>query len=196
MTLGFLFGSKNFCKLLSVSWEVFVLHGYDWIHWVAKSCTKTAYEWLCRDSQPSLKTLRSAVIKSPKFSARGTAPPVRLMHGAPVILVLWQISQFRSLGKWEKNSVFTQIHTFRGRRPKRWFMRRTGGWVSVFSRTLSSTKFSLNSCSHSGMSECNRSHRSCGFLVGLVNSSSCLVPEEHRSLRACFSTCLLDTVTR
>ena len=28
-------GSKNFCKLLSVSWEVFVLHGYDWIHWVA-----------------------------------------------------------------------------------------------------------------------------------------------------------------
>ena len=29
-----------------------------------------------------------AVIKSPKFSARGTAPPVRLLHGALVILVL------------------------------------------------------------------------------------------------------------
>ena len=28
MTLGFLSGSKNFCKLLCVSWEVFVLHGY------------------------------------------------------------------------------------------------------------------------------------------------------------------------
>ena len=52
MTLGFLFGSKNFCKLFCVSWEVFVLHGYDWIHWVAKSCTTTAYRWLCRDSQP------------------------------------------------------------------------------------------------------------------------------------------------
>ena len=100
MTLGFLFGSKNFCKLLCVSWEVFVLHGYDWIHWVAKSCTKTAYRWLFRDSQPSLRTLWSAVIKSPKFPARGTAPPMRLLHGELVILVLWQISQFRSLGKW------------------------------------------------------------------------------------------------
>ena len=47
MTWGFLFGSKNFCKLLCVSWEVFVLHGYDWIHWVAKSCTTTAYRWYC-----------------------------------------------------------------------------------------------------------------------------------------------------
>ena len=52
MTLGFLSGSKNFCKLLSVYWEVFVLHGSDWIHWVAKSCTTTAYRWLFRDSQP------------------------------------------------------------------------------------------------------------------------------------------------
>ena len=45
MTLGFPPGSKNFCKLLCVSWEVFVLHGYDWIHWVAKSCTTTAYRY-------------------------------------------------------------------------------------------------------------------------------------------------------
>ena len=83
-----------------VSWEVFVLHGYDWIHWEAKSCTTTAHRWLFRDSQPSLRTLWSAVIKSPTFSARGTAPPIRLLHGALVILVLWQISQFRSFGKW------------------------------------------------------------------------------------------------
>ena len=100
MTLGFQFGSKNFCKLLCVSWEVVILHGYDWIHWVAKSCTKTAHRWLFRESQPSLRTLWSAVIKSPKFSARGTAPRMRLLHGALAILVLWQISQFRSLGKW------------------------------------------------------------------------------------------------
>ena len=91
---------KNFCKLLWVSWEVFVLHGYAWIHWVAKSCTTTANRWLFRDSQLSLRTLWSAAIKSPTFSARGTAPPLRLLHGALVILVLWQISQFRSLGKW------------------------------------------------------------------------------------------------
>ena len=100
MTFGFLSGSRNCCKLLCVSWEVFVLHGYDWIHWVAKFCTTTAYRWLFRDSQLSLRTLWYAVIKSPKFSARGTASPLRLLHGALVILVLLQISQFRSLGKW------------------------------------------------------------------------------------------------
>ena len=81
MTLSFLPGSKNFCQLLWVSCEVFVLHGYAWNHWVAKSCTTTAYRWLFRDSQLSLRTLWSAVIKSPKFSARGTAPPLRLLHG-------------------------------------------------------------------------------------------------------------------
>ena len=70
------------------------------IHWVTKSCTTTAYRWLFRDSQPSLRTLWSAVIKSPNFSARGTTPPLRLLHGALVILVLLQISQFRSFGKW------------------------------------------------------------------------------------------------
>ena len=31
MTLGFLFRSKNFCKLVCLCWEVFVLHGYDWM---------------------------------------------------------------------------------------------------------------------------------------------------------------------
>ena len=67
MTFGFLSGSRNFCKLLWVSCEVFVLHGYAWIHWVARSCTTTAYRWLFRDSQLSLRTLWSAVIKSPKI---------------------------------------------------------------------------------------------------------------------------------
>ena len=36
MTSGFLSDSKNFCKLLWVSCEVLFLHGYVWIHWVAK----------------------------------------------------------------------------------------------------------------------------------------------------------------
>ena len=87
---------KNLCKLLSVSWEVFVLHGYDWTHWDARCCcTTTAYRWLFRDSQPSLRTLWSAIVKSPKFSAWSTASPVRLLQGALVILILWQTSQFR-----------------------------------------------------------------------------------------------------
>ena len=76
------------------------LHGYDWIHWVAKSCTTTAYRWLFRDSHPSLRTLWSAVIKSPKYSALGTTVPARLLQEPLVIFVLKQMSQFRSFGKW------------------------------------------------------------------------------------------------
>ena len=48
MTLGFLSGSRNFCKLLWVSVEVLILRGYASIHWVAKSYTTTAYRWLFR----------------------------------------------------------------------------------------------------------------------------------------------------
>ena len=51
MTLRFLSDSRNFCKLLWVSCEVLFLHGYAWIHWVAKSSTMTAYRWLFWDSQ-------------------------------------------------------------------------------------------------------------------------------------------------
>ena len=80
MTFGFLSGSKNLCKHLSVPCEVSFLHGNAGIHWVAKSCTTTANRWLFRDSQLSMRTLWSAVMKSPKFSARGTAPPLRLLH--------------------------------------------------------------------------------------------------------------------
>ena len=54
--------------------------------------------------------LWSAVVKSPKLSARGTASPLRLLHGALVILVRLQISQFRSLGKWIYNCVFPNPH--------------------------------------------------------------------------------------
>ena len=100
MTFGLSDGSWNFRKLLSVSWEVFVLHGYDFMHWVAKSCTEIAYRWLFPESPPSLKTLWSAVIKSSNFSARSTASPVRFLRRALVILVRLRTSQFWSLGKW------------------------------------------------------------------------------------------------
>ena len=133
MTLGFLFGSKNFCKLLCVSWEVFLLHGSERILWVARSCTTTAYQWLFRDSPSSLRTLSYAVIKSPNLSARCTTLPLRLLHGALVILVLRQISQFRSLGKWVKNAVLARYHFCS--RLWRYFMRRTGS-LSVFWNTF------------------------------------------------------------
>ena len=59
MTFAFSDDTRNFRKLLSVSWEVLVLHG----------------RWLIRNSHPSLRTLWSVVIKSPKFCARGTTLP-------------------------------------------------------------------------------------------------------------------------
>ena len=102
MTCGLTIGSRNFRKLCSVSWEVFVLHGYDWIHGVARSCTTTAYRWLFRDSHSSLRTLWPAVIKSTNFSVRGAGFPVRLLQGALVILVILQTSQCRSFGKCAK----------------------------------------------------------------------------------------------
>ena len=121
---------------------------------MAKSCTTTADRWLFRDSQFSLRTLWSAVIKSPKISARGTAPPLRLLHGALVILVRLQISQFRSLGKW--------VYTLCLPRSSRLFVvgSKDGSWEELAcesprSGISSSTKISLNSCSHSGISEHN-----------------------------------------
>ena len=58
------------------------------------------------DPHPSLRTLWSAVIMSPNFSARGKASPVRLLQEAFVLLVLKQTSQFRSFRKWMKILCF------------------------------------------------------------------------------------------
>ena len=160
---GFLSGSRNFYKLLWVSCEVLFLHGYASIHRVARSCTTTAYRWLFRDSQLSLRTLWSVVIKSPKFSARSTASPLRLLHGTLVISVRLQISQFRSLGKWvwtlclPKSSRLFVV----GSKETSW---EELAWEPPCNGISSSTKFSLNSCSHSGISE---SH---GFLRSIVVS--------------------------
>ena len=101
MTFGFLVGSKNFIKFFCVSWEVFVLHGYDCVHCVAKSCTTTAYRWLFRDSLSSLRTLWSAVIELPACSPLSTTVPARLLQEALVMFVFKQISQFGSFGKCE-----------------------------------------------------------------------------------------------
>ena len=132
MTFGFHVDSKHFRKLFSVSWEVYVLHGWDWIHRVARSCTTTAYRWLFRDSQLLLRTLWSAVIKTPKFSARGTAVPARLLQEALVNFVLKQMSQFRSFGKRVKMLCLLGATLRRWR----WFTRRTRGCVPVSLNTF------------------------------------------------------------
>ena len=113
MTLGFLSGSRNFCKLqascsaprtFASSFRfpekfLFCTDTTGSIVWPSLA-PRLHIDACFRDSQPSLRTLWSAVIKSPKFSARSTTLPIRLLHGALVILVLWQISQFRSFGNW------------------------------------------------------------------------------------------------
>ena len=87
--------------------------------WSFRFCTDTpgSIEWLdpaprlhiddcfeirncCLGPCDLLRTLWSAVIKSPKFAAQGTASPLRLLHGALAILVRLQISQFRSAWRW------------------------------------------------------------------------------------------------
>ena len=193
MTLGFLLGSKNFCKLLCVPWEVFVLHGYDWIHWVDKSCTTIAYQWLFRDSHPLLTTLFSAVTKSPKFAARCTTPPMRLLHGALAILVLWQISQFRSFGKWvltlclPKSALLAGV----GSKDDPWEELACESLCSELYHprgllwTLAAIPVCRNDTSLSVLDRDSHFHLVLGFLVGLVNRSS----------RSFLSTCLLDTVT-
>ena len=147
-------GSKNFDKLTSVWCEDFVLHGLDWIHWVARSFITTAYWSLSLESRPSLRTLWSAVIKSPNFFARGRASPVRLLQGALFILVREQTSQFRSLGKWVEILCFLDlVTTFVGRtESESWELCADAG-NSVPSRLF------VNSSNHSRRS-CKRSSES------------------------------------
>ena len=91
MTFGSLVGSRNFIRLVWVSWEVFN-------HCVAKSCTTTAYRSLFPDSLSSLRILWSSVIISQNFSSFGMTVPARPLQEVHVIFVK-QISQFGSFGK-------------------------------------------------------------------------------------------------
>ena len=140
MTFGFLVGSQNLCKLFCVSWEVFVLHGYDCIHCVAKSSTTTAYRWLFRDSHPSLRTLWSAVIKSPNFPLWARLHWCVFCKKPFAISVLKQMSQFRSFGKWVKMLCLLCTTFARHSEGNSWAELE----ASRCSGTLSSTRLSLN----------------------------------------------------
>ena len=144
----------GFQELLQASLcEVLVLHGYAWIHWVARSCTTTAYRWLFRDSQLSLRTLWSAVIKSPKVVSSRYGFAIASAARSPCNFGPFTdlaISVFREMSI---QIVLTQILT------------------SLFSGLgrCFTTKISLNSCIHSGISESNGSPRSIvvSFLLDL-----------------------------
>ena len=81
---------------------------------MARSCTTTAYGWLSLDSPPSLKTLWSAVIKSPNFSARSRVSPMRLLQEDFVIRFSSKrrnFLQIRSFGKWVSMMCFLDSDT-------------------------------------------------------------------------------------
>ena len=71
------------------------IESIEWQDLVPRQRTSDCF----RDSPSSLRTWRSAVIKSPNFPARSTASPVRFLQGTLVILVRLQTLQFRSFGK-------------------------------------------------------------------------------------------------
>ena len=167
MTFGFLSGSRNFCKLLWVSCEVWVLHGSAWIHWVAKSCTTTACRWLFRDSQLSLRNLWSAVIKSPKFSARSTAPPLSLLHGAFVILVLFTDLSISVYQEMRKTLCLPKSSRLLNMGSKDASCEELA-WESPYTGISSSTKIFLNSSSHSGISESSEHNGFTPFYRGFL----------------------------
>ena len=189
MTLGFLSGSRNFCKLLCVSCEVFVLHGYVWIHWVARSCTTTAYRWLFRDSQLSLRTLWSShQIFCTKYGSTMASSARGPCHFCP--LADLAILVFREVLR--KNKVFAQIWTSPRRGLWRRFMWRTDVWVSAFKNSVIHEIFSefLQPFREIGIQRVTPFHIMVfcfclvwNFFVGLGNGGS------PRSVR---STCELD----
>ena len=108
MTLGFLSGSRNNCKLLWVSCAVLVLHGY---------ALDPLSGYVLQHDCISVIVSRFAIVTEDlviccyhitKFFR--TSSPLRLLHGNLVTLVLWQIAIF-VFGEMKKNTVLTQILT-------------------------------------------------------------------------------------
>ena len=136
MTLRFLSGSKNFCKLLWVSCEVLFSHGHDWIHWVVKvlhhDCTSMIVSRFTSFTENFvIFCIQVTKIFCTRYgSANSSSARCPCNFGPLTDLV---ISVFRELST---NTVFTQIHTSHWRRLWRWFMRRTGVWVSMFRNSV------------------------------------------------------------
>ena len=167
MTFGCLLGSKNFCKFFCVSWDVFVLHWYDCIHCVAKSCTTTAYRWLFRDSHPSL---RDSVIRRYEITknfrsghdctgASSARSPCHFGFQADLaISVLREVNKDAVLTPNPVPLLLATPLVSHGKNLE----------ASRYSGNLSSTRFSLNSPSHSGRprEESPRASSLSSFLFG------------------------------
>ena len=156
MTLSFLSGSKNFCKLLWVSCEFFVLHGYAWIHWVAKSCTTI-------DCVSVIVSRFAMVTEDLVICCYQVTKICSSRYGFAIASSSWgpcNFGPFTDLAisvfmEMRINTVLTQILTSLeyGSTDASW---EELAWESPCTGISSSTKISLNSCSHSGISELAR----------------------------------------
>ena len=93
---------KTFASFFEFSCEVFVLHEYARIHWVAKFCTHDLHIGDCfeiRNCHWGPCDCCDQVTQIFQHEVR--LPPLRLLHEALLILVLLQISQFRVFGEIE-----------------------------------------------------------------------------------------------
>ena len=143
MTLGFLSGSKNFCKLLRVSWEVFDLHGttasIGWLNPAPRVHIDDCFEihnlhWeLCDRCCNQINKIFCT-----KYDFASTSSARSPSNFSP--LTDLAISVFREMSI---NTVLTQNRTSRWRRLKRRFMRETGVWASAFRNSIIHHIFSV-----------------------------------------------------
>ena len=132
MTLDFLFGSKNFCNFLCVSWEVFVLHGYDWIHWVGQVLHHDCISMIVS----RFKTFTENFVICCNQITKVFCTKYDSLQRSPCDfgpLADLAISVFRGVSI---STMFTQIRTSRRRWLQKWHMRRTCVWVSVFRNSV------------------------------------------------------------
>ena len=155
---------------------------------MARSWTTTAYRWLFRDAPSTLRTLWSAEIQSPNFSARRGASPVRLLQGALVILVRKQTSQFRSFGKWVLILCILDFDTIFVRHSE------SESWEMCAGACLNQLRISLLWSFRSGRQDCP------GFKRSFKRSFVCILElvniffaTSHATLRAHLSWCKVSS---
>ena len=190
MTLGFLSGSRKFCKLLWVSCEVLfctdMLGSIEWLSPAPPLQIGDFFEIHNCHWEPC-----DLLLSISKISARGTSPPLQLLHGALVILSSDRSRNFGPLGNEYNDCAHTKSSRLLNMGSKNTLWEELA-WESPCRGISSSTKVSLNSCSHSGISEHNGLSRSIvvSFLIGFCFflawvSSSC--PD--------LSSFVVDTIT-
>ena len=132
MTLGFLSGSRKFCKLLwflvKFLFRTDMPGSIGWLSPAPRLRIDDCFEIRnCRLGPCDL-----LLSKSPKFAARGTASPLRLLHGGPCNFGPFADLAISVFGEMSMNTMFAQILTSLEYGLQRGFMRRTGVRISLY----------------------------------------------------------------